>query len=86
MKVRIINMQDEIKELKKRIDELEERIDTINTKLSVIGERVIRIDEDVKFIKKQIISNGRKYTLYVLAMVLSFIAAVLGLHWVPPTH
>ena len=82
-----------IGEVEKRLEKLEESVEGIRQRVAALKGEVDNltqlvhdIRDDVKFIKKQMISNGRKYTLYVLAMVLSFIAAVLGLHWMPPAH
>ena len=73
-------------ELYLQLQEMSERIARLEVQMEELKNDVEEIKDDVKMLQKYVMSNGRKYTLYVLAMVLSFIAAILGLHWVPPGH
>ena len=74
----------ESQEFYSQLQEMSERIARLEVQMEELRNDIEEIKDDVKMLQKYVMSNGKKYTLYVLAMVLSFIAAVLGLHWVPP--
>ena len=91
IETRIVRLEVEISDIEKRLEKLENTVEEVRQKVVLLrGEvdNLIRlvhdIRDDVRFMKKQVISNGRKYTLYVMIVALSFISAILGLHWVPP--
>ena len=91
IEARIVRLEVEISDIEKRLEKLEESLEEVRQKVVLLRGEVDNlihlvhdIRDDVRFMKKQVISNGRKYTLYVMIVALSFIAAVLGLHWVPP--
>ena len=74
----------ESREFYSQLQEMSERIARLEVEVEEIRRDIDEIKEDIKFMRKAVINNGRKYTLYVMIVALSFIAAVLGLHWVPP--
>lgn len=91
LETEVATMRWRISEVEKRLEKLENTVEEVRQKVVLLrGEvdNLIRlvhdIRDDVRFMKKQVISNGRKYTLYVMIVALSFISAILGLHWVPP--
>ena len=65
-------------------ERIEARIVRLEVEVEEIRRDIDEIKEDIKAMRKLMMSNGRKFYLYTLAMVLSFIAAILGMHWVPP--
>ena len=73
-------------ELYSQLEDVKTRIARLEVEVDEIRRDIDEIKEDIKFMRKVVINNGRKYTLYVMIVALSFIAAVLGLHWVPPGH
>ena len=73
-------------ELYSQLQDVKARIVRLEVEVEEIRRDIDEIKEDIKAMRKIMLTNGRKFYLYTLAMVLSFIAAVLGLHWVPPGH
>lgn len=90
----------EIAELKERVTRLEERVDTLSKELASIDDLRSRVaamnqklddldeklDKFMEMYMSQLSSNHRllKFVLALIGMILSFLAAILGLHWTPP--
>ena len=89
-----------ITELRERVTRLEERVELLTKEVESINkleQRVARmeqklddvdskLDDFINMYMKQLASNHRmlKFTLMLVGMILSFIAAMFGLHWKPP--
>jgi len=91
---------DAITELRERVSRLEERVDilskeveaiaTIKQDIAMLSQKLDDLDRKFDDFKdmyiKQLASNHRmlKFVLMLIGMVLSFVAAMFGLHWKPP--
>lgn len=89
-----------IEELRERVTRLEERVDLLTRELesidrlqaqvSAMSQKVDdidkKLDEFMKIYMRQLSSNHRmlKFVLMLIGMILSFLAALFGLHWYPP--
>jgi len=89
-----------ITELRERVSRLEERVDLLTKEVESINkleQRVARIDQKlddvdnklesfIEMYTRQLASNHRmlKFVLMLVGMILSFVAAMFGLHWKPP--
>lgn len=91
---------DAVVELRERVSRLEERVETLSREVEAIAsikadiasinQKVEdldkKLDEFMQMYIKQLASNHRmlKFVLMLVGMVLSFLAALFGLHWAPP--
>lgn len=75
IEAKLESVEQDIKELKKTVDYLDkkvEKIDVLEAKLDIIA----------KSMNKR--NNYMKFTIVLLGIILSFVAAMFGLGWRPP--
>ena len=68
----LLDHEKRITNLEKEIENMDERLDNIDAKLDLL----IRLHKSR--------NNSEKFIITTLVIILSFIAAMLGLHWIPP--
>lgn len=91
---------DAVLELRERVSRLEERVDylsreieelaSIRSDIARLSQKVDDVDKKLdafmNIYAKQLTSNHKmlKFVTVILAMILSFLAAIFGFHWTPP--
>ena len=80
------NVEHRVSRLEEHYDELVKELIKINERLARIETRLDNIEQDIDELKQVVNKrNGYlKFTLVLLGMVLSFVAAMFGLGWRPP--
>jgi len=74
-----------INEMMKEIIELKERVSKMEGQMDIVLERLDRIESKLDKATQNKNSQIYKYATYWLLIILSFLAALFGIGWRPPS-